>query len=181
MLRNVVKGQCKTYHPLTELMVSDGDAAIARKQSLSHSSAVPYKNSYIHVNVDKSQVGKPLSLKAHVKYEPEYNISSRGYDHVVMDILNKSGEASQFRQWDKKTKSIIGYETEMKAKNVMPLLTGQVLLKTPTNGFYRPFNETDFPNQKLANDQLVYIEDFIKQPEPPTAAELDDGDTTWLD
>ena len=107
--------------------------------------------------------------------------SSSGYDHVVMDILNKSGEASQFRQWDKKTKSIIGYETEMKAKNVMPLLTGQVLLKTPTNGFYRPFNETDFPNQKLADDQLVYIEDFIKQPEPPTAAELDDGDTSWLD
>ena len=27
MLRNVVKGQCKTYHPLTELVVSDGDAA----------------------------------------------------------------------------------------------------------------------------------------------------------
>ena len=177
--RDIAKGACSTYHPLTEVVIDKKGTEVARKQVLSDIAGLPHKNSYVAFNVTDADVGKPFTATAYMRHQPNDNVATYGYDHIIMDITNKSGESFHYhKEWKNFKKTLVGAEMSMKEKNVMPILTGQVFLKTPSNGFYRPFNETDFSNGKLSDEKLVYMDEFVK---PLSQAELDDGDTSWLD
>lgn len=177
--RNIAKGKCSTYHPLTEVVINNRATEVARKQVLSDIAGLPHKNSFVAFNVTDADVGKPFTATAYMRHQPDDNVATYGYDHIIMDITNKSGESFHYhKEWKNFKKTLVGAEMAMKEKNVMPILTAQVFLKTPSNGFYRPFNETDFSKGKLSDEKLVYMDEFVK---PLSQAELDDGDTSWLD
>jgi len=177
--RDIAKGKCSTYHPLTEVVINNKGTEVARKQVLSDIAGLPHKNSFVSFDVSEADVGQPFTATAYMRHQPDDNVATYGYDHIIMDITNKSGESFHYRNdWQNFKNTLVGAEMSMKEKNVMPILTGQVFLKTPSNGFYRPFNQSDFSKQNLSDEKLAYMDEFAK---PPSQAELDDGDTSWLD